>query len=196
MLISSRKRFGIPLSAARPALSPAQSSGDATMYRSPRRPRSCRSDPRALLAWIMGGKTAATTSFTAAFDQCCRFRCQAFRAASYSGGRVGLGVHVAEVCTPIAGQPAGFWAYLSAPAATALWILHGTVRHRATRCPNGFRVRAAKRRAGMAADLPDRLATDGYPRIPAGRNVYGCQRQRHVFAGGRFWNELGLGANQ
>ncbi|MDT7719281.1 MAG: hypothetical protein QOE94_292 [Mycobacterium sp.] len=48
----------------------------------------------------------------------------------------------------------------------------------------------------MAADLPDRLATDGYPRIPAGRNVYGCQRQRHVFAGGRFWNELGLGANQ
>ena len=50
--------------------------------------------------------------------------------------------------------------------------------------------------AGMAADLPDRLATDGYPRIPAGRNVYGCQRQRHGLARGRFWNELGLGANQ
>jgi hypothetical protein len=47
--------------------------------------------------------------------------------------------------------------------------------------------------AGTAADPPDRLATDGYPRIPAGRKLHGCQRQRHVFAGVRFWNELGLG---
>jgi hypothetical protein len=45
----------------------------------------------------------------------------------------------------------------------------------------------------MAADLPDRLATDGYARIPAGRKGYGCQRWRHVLAGGRCWNELGLG---
>ena len=44
----------------------------------------------------------------------------------------------------------------------------------------------------MVVDLLDRLATDGYPRIPAGRRGYGCQRQRHGLAGGRFWNELGL----
>ena len=36
----------------------------------------------------------------------------------------------------------------------------------------------------MAADLPDRLATDGYPRIPAGRNVYGVSAAT-TWVGGR-----------
>jgi hypothetical protein len=152
--------------------------------------------PRALLAWIMVERPRlqclSRQPSTSVADSGVR------RSGQHLTQEVASGlVYMWPRCAPRsrASQPdSGHTCQHLQPRPSGFFMGPPGIEPRAALTAFGFGLQSGG--AGMAADLPDRLATDGYPRIPAGRNVYGCQRQRHVFAGGRFWNELGLGANQ